>query len=112
MSSKSKKSSPGVKRVTVSLPAHVVEDVDAIANLMGVGRSAFLSSLLGRTLPLARATAETLMHRTIHDLEVDHKSGMDSETCLRRYRDSSRAAIDALIDSLLAGGQDDLFNGK
>lgn len=112
MSSKSAKSNPGVKRVTVSLPVHVVEDVDAIASLMGVGRSAFLSSLLSQTLPLARATAETLMQKTIKQLEQDHASGVDSETCLKRYRDSSRASIDSLIDSLLAGGQDDIFNGK
>lgn len=112
MSSKSAKSNSGVKRVTVSLPVHVLEDIDAIATLMGLGRSAFLSSLLAQTLPLSRATAETLMAKSIRQLELDRASGLDSEICLKRYRDSSRASIDSLIDSLLAGGQNDLFTSK
>ena len=112
MPTKKTKSSPGVKRVTISLPAHVLEDVDTIASMMGVGRSAFLSSILSQTLPLVRATAETLMQGVIKDLDKDYRSGVDSETCLKRYRDASQASIDGLIESLLAGGQDDLFNGK
>lgn len=90
------KSEP-VKRVTVSLPPDVLELLDGVSKALGVSRSAFLSSLLRDALPLLGATVMAA---------AEHVEGSSS----RRYRESSKEEIDALIKALTSGAQHDLFS--
>ena len=83
-----KKAAIGVKKVTVSLPPDVLADLDHVAAVVGLSRSAFLSSLLGQSLPQTRAAVDALA----------------------RYNAQSRDAIDSFMKKLISGGQDDLFN--
>lgn len=103
-----KKSAIGVKKVTVSLPPKILADLDHIAALVGLSRSAFLSSILSQSLPEIKSTVDSLA-------SVVAKANGDPDSspeALARYSAYSKDAIDTFILKLVSGGQDDLFNGK
>lgn len=94
-------SGPSVKRITVSLPPEVLEQLDLVAKAMGLSRSAFLSGLLGQTLPPICSLAS-----------VTPPDG--SEGSSRRYRGELVSHINSMISGLQdelrdLEGQDDLF---
>lgn len=97
----------GVKRITVSLPSSVVDDLAYISSLLGISRSALLSGVLGNSLPVVRSAVATLATELIKP-----RDGEDSTDVMKRYRSETRAIIDSLVGDLMEGGQDDLFKGK
>lgn len=86
------------QRITLSLPAEVVANLDFISKTAGMSRSAFVSALLAGTLP------------SIVPLVQIAASSKDGDT--RRYRGAAVAFIDDAVSRLVAGSealQDDLF---
>jgi hypothetical protein len=98
-----KKPKIGVRKVSLSLPPAVVDDLDALSSTMGLSRSAFLSALLAESLPPLRATMDTVV--ALKDGVVD---GDDSS--LQRYNAGSKDAIDSFLRGVIGGVQDDLFD--
>lgn len=93
----------GVRKVTVSLPPSVVDDLDLISSSVGLSRSALLSSVLSESLPALKSTVVTLVG-------LSNPNGSDASQ--QRYNSSSKDAINDYIRKITSGGQDDLFNGK
>ena len=100
-----KKPAIGVRKVTMSLPPSVVDELDHISKVMGLSRSGFLSSLLSEALPPLRATLDTLV-------ELEASSEGDSEASQQRRNADSQEAIDAYLRGIVGGVQDDLFGKK
>lgn len=104
-----KKKPIGSKKITVSLPPAVVDDLDFIASTIGLSRSALLSSILAQSLPAVKATVVTLIGAANDAIA---ESDGDAEAASKRYNAHSKAAIDDFMERVISGGQDDLFNGK
>jgi metal-responsive CopG/Arc/MetJ family transcriptional regulator len=104
-----KKPAIGVKKVTVSLPPEILTDLDHISGLVGLSRSAFLSSILAQSLPEIKATVDALAEIVT---KATAESDSDPVGAQQRYNSHSKKAIDDFILKLTSGGQDDLFNGK
>jgi hypothetical protein len=80
-----------------------------ISHLVGISRSAFLSAVLVKSLPLVRdATIEAC--RTTEKLNA--VDGIDAGEAVRRYRATSKAIIDDFLASLDGELQRDLFTRK
>lgn len=91
----------GVRKVTVSLPPSVVDDLDFIASRMRISRSALLSGVLGECVPGLLAVAKCVP-----------AEGDVGEDDVRRARGASAEIIGEKIKLLLAGGEDDLFTNS
>ncbi len=88
-----------VRRITLSMPASVVSDLDFISSALGVSRSAFVSALLGDALP----PLVPLAH-----VASSGSTGADS----RRYRGEFVEELRSTVGRLNSGLeelQDDLF---
>lgn len=86
------------KKISVSLPIDVFNDLDGLASLSGLSRSALLSAILSNVLPDVRDSVLSIAHSVDSDA-----SGY------RRYRSSSKALIDGYVSSLRGELQHDLF---
>ncbi len=93
------------RKISVSLPADIVEGLDSLSSTMGVSRSAFLSGLLVHYLPIANDKLLLLDTRINYDPSAN-------EGVVRRYRSDAKDAIDGLMDSLQLEIQHDLFNSE
>jgi len=87
------------KKISVSLPVDVFKDLDGLAYLSGVSRSALLSAILSNVLPPLREKAISL--------GVECNDG--SPGLSRRYSSASKALIDSYVSSLRGELQHDLF---
>jgi len=96
-----KKPAIGTRKVTVSLPPAIVDDLDYISGAIGLSRSAFLSSILSQSLPAIKSTVASLIGFADTALA---ESGGDVEVAQQRYSSHSKAAIDAFILKLASGG--------
>lgn len=92
-----------IKRVTVSLPEPLLGDLDTIAALLGLTRSATLSSLLENTLRITRTSLFPALLEAKHDIE----GGVALEAVTKRYCASAKDLIDSEVASLLGGGSSD-----
>lgn len=71
----------GIKRVSVSLPTHLADDVDYVSSRLGMTRSAFITQfLLGGELDKLRSILSAIPEDP-------------SEADVKRYRGDSRAYI-------------------
>lgn len=100
-----KKPAIGVRKVSLSLPPSVVDDMDYISSLMGLSRSAFASALLSDSLPALRVTLDNVVA-----LKSEAETDGSAES-LQRYNSDSKDAIDAYLRGIIGGVQDDLFKG-
>jgi hypothetical protein len=87
------------KKISVSLPIEVFNDLDALAHFSGVSRSALLSAILANVLPDVRDSVVSL----------SHTFDPASSGAYRRYRTSSKDLIDSYVSSLRGELQHDLF---
>lgn len=85
------------RRVTVSLPADLVEKLDRLSALCHISRSAFVTELLGESV-------EAL------DLALGVMKAPDPEN-VRRYRGDSIALVEQKVAELKRLLDDDLFSG-
>ena len=97
-----------VRKISVSLPAELVNDLNYISHALGVSRSAFLSASLAQSLPMLR--------ETVQGIGVDLvNSDLSDADVIRRYRSNSKAQIDSMLKSIsgsMGELQGDLFNGR
>ena len=87
------------KKISVSLPVEVFNDLDQLAHLSGVSRSALLSAILSSVLPDVRDSVVSIA-----------RSVEAGASGYRRYRSSSKALIDGYVSSLRGELQHDLFD--
>jgi len=85
-----------ISKVTVSLPDDSLDELDAVAAVLGVTRSAALSAILNHTLTRAQ---NRLVINTFQDYEL-------RQATLKRYTSSSKAQIDRDLDNLILGSED------
>lgn len=84
----------GIKRVSISLPTDLAEDVDYVSSRLGMTRSAFITQfLLGGELDKLRSVLSTIPEQP-------------SEADVKRFRGDSRAYIADQLSKLqhLQGG--------
>lgn len=98
-----------VRKISVSLPSDLVNDLDIVSKALGVSRSAILSSVL---VPSVSPMKEIILQLGVDSLDA---SVSDADV-VKRYRDGSKAHVDSLLKSLsdALGGevQGELFNDK
>ena len=87
-----------MKKVSMSLPAAVVDDLDHISARLGISRSALTGQLLAAALPDMRAL-----------LDIIPPAPTPSD--LVRFRGESADVVRARLDSLLRA-QSDLLSGE
>lgn len=88
------------KKISVSLPSGLVDQLDLIADRLGVSRSAFLTAYLNEGLPALVSLVEGL------------PTGGDAltEADAQRFRGKSAQLIRDMVAKLIVeGGQNDLF---
>ncbi len=89
-----------VKRVTLSLPIRVLDDLDFVSKTLGLSRSSFVSGMLSSSLPPLVPICHNM-------------SSKDSSGDSKRYRGDAKEEIKTLVQNLqdLAEGisHDDLF---
>lgn len=94
----------GVRKVTVSLPPDVVDQLDFVSSRLRCSRSALLSEVLGHSMPALVQLASCIPEVGQDVTEVD----------ARRLRGVSAAVIGEQVRKLLemseGVGQDDLFS--
>ena len=95
------------RKISVSLPSEVVDDLDLIAHLSNTSRSAFLSAVLVKSLPLIKDGVISLCEAVSAGSE-----GVSDDVVVKRYRSASRDVIDSFLASLDEEIQHDLFKGK
>lgn len=79
---------PSSKRITLSLPGHIVDDIDHIASRLGISRSAFVAQMLADAqLSHVRALLSSLPEEP-------------TEGDTRRFRGESRRYVKERMDSL------------
>jgi len=90
----------GTKRITVSLPVGVVDQLDFVSKKFQLSRSALLSGLLTESLPTLVQVAEA-MPDDLMDV---------SDSDARRFRGETAKTITELVEKLTgAGDQLDAF---
>lgn len=94
----------GVRKITVSLPPNVVDQLDFVSSRLRCSRSALLSEVLGHSMPSLVQIASCIPEVGQDVTEVD----------ARRLRGVSAEVIGEQVRKLLAMsegvGQDDLFS--
>lgn len=99
------------RKISVSLPSNIVDDLDLLAHLAGVSRSGFLSAVLVKSLPAVKDATISLCEAISEDVS---KGGFDGSSAdvVKRYRSASKGIVDSFIASLDDEVQHDMFGKK